>query len=125
MIKILNLLIFFCQEEDADSQNELDNQISCTNNNQMVVLIDSTHDPCLAEKTKINVDKKLNFKNEQSMDQRLDEETVDTKAERNNLTESPKVEVKGFKRDKNNKIVCLDCGKQFSAKNSYNYHKRL
>lgn len=34
-------------------------------------------------------------------------------------------EIKGFKRDSSKHIICLDCGKRFKAKNSYNYHKRM
>lgn len=40
-------------------------------------------------------------------------------------TVQPNAKIKGFKRDKNKRIICLDCGKCFSAKNSYNYHKRM
>ncbi|XP_031623087.1 zinc finger protein 420-like [Contarinia nasturtii] len=36
----------------------------------------------------------------------------------------PKTQIKGFKRVKNQGIVCLDCDKVFKHKNSYNYHKR-
>ncbi|XP_055295744.1 zinc finger protein 431-like [Sitodiplosis mosellana] len=36
----------------------------------------------------------------------------------------PKVEIKGFKREKSKDIICLDCGKCFKQKNTYNYHKR-
>lgn len=39
-------------------------------------------------------------------------------------TDSPK-EIKGFKRDTSNNIICLDCGRMFKQKNSYNYHKRM
>lgn len=39
--------------------------------------------------------------------------------------DQPNAEIKGFKRDRNKRIICLDCGKCFSAKNSYNYHKRM
>lgn len=36
----------------------------------------------------------------------------------------PKMKIKGFKREKNIGIICLDCGKCFRQKNTYNYHKR-
>lgn len=36
----------------------------------------------------------------------------------------PKLEIKGFRREKNRGIICLDCGKCFKQKNTYNYHKR-
>lgn len=48
----------------------------------------------------------------------------DLKIDDNDSIASPK-EIKGFKRDSNKHIVCLDCGKKFTAKNSYNYHKRM
>lgn len=40
------------------------------------------------------------------------------------FTDRPK-NIKGFKRDKSRNIICLDCGKQFKHKNSYNYHKKM
>lgn len=33
--------------------------------------------------------------------------------------------IKGFQRDQSKQIVCLDCGKYFKHKNSYNCHKRM
>lgn len=36
----------------------------------------------------------------------------------------PKVAIKGFRREKSIGIICLDCGKCFKQKNTYNYHKR-
>lgn len=40
------------------------------------------------------------------------------------FTDTPK-QIKGFQRDKSKNIICLDCGKCFKQKNSYNYHKRM
>lgn len=37
----------------------------------------------------------------------------------------PATEIKGFTKDNMKRITCLDCGKLFMAKNSYNYHKRM
>lgn len=33
--------------------------------------------------------------------------------------------IKGFQRDESKNIVCLDCGKCFKHKNSYNCHMRM
>lgn len=46
---------------------------------------------------------------------------------RNSVKGAPKVEIeiKGFEKDENKRVTCLDCGKNFMSKNSYNYHKRM
>ena len=35
-----------------------------------------------------------------------------------------KIQIKVFNREKHKGIICLDCGKCFKQKNTYNYHKR-
>lgn len=42
-----------------------------------------------------------------------------------NLHRNPNSKIKGFQRDERKNIVCLDCGKCFKHKNSYNCHKRM
>lgn len=44
---------------------------------------------------------------------------------KDNLREISSSKIKGFHRDQSKKIICLDCGKYFKHKNSYNCHKRM
>lgn len=34
-------------------------------------------------------------------------------------------EIKGYKEDKQNRIICLDCGKIFKHKSTYSEHRKL
>lgn len=60
-------------------------------------------------------------KNESPIKQVIDNDSSDD----NNLNGNATGKMKGFERDKSKRIVCLDCGKCFKHKNSYNCHKRM
>lgn len=95
------------KEDEADSRSELDNYQQ--SNNEIVILNDQLD---------------CNKDDNQGNDETDQNEPLDKSNNANDSTDSPK-EIKGFKRDKSNNIICLDCGKRFKQKNSYNYHKRM
>lgn len=68
-------------------------------------------------------DNKRNFKTENfNIGKSREKQTTNLKRHYGDTIEN---NIKGFKRDKNRTIICLDCGKRFKHKNSYNYHKKL
>lgn len=73
---------------------------------------------------KIDVTTKFDDNQETENESLAEKSTADDNND--NLHENQSGKIKGFQRDKSkNSIVCLDCGKCFKHKNSYNCHKRM
>lgn len=102
-------MIFDLQYYDSDAQSVP--EVSDLKSNNKIIVSDF--------KSKVNHRRD----NDASTDDNIKVRNVDGDIE-NVFTERPK-KIKGFKRDKNRNIICLDCGKQFKHKNSYNYHKKM